>query len=1087
MQQLKIISAGAGSGKTYRLTKEMTKMLQPSATGKAAVRASGIIATTFTNKAAAELKERVRIELLESGLTKEADELANAMIGTVHAIGVQLLKRFAFEAGVSPEVSIIADSDQQVFFNQAIATVLKVDLIKEMSDLTEWLGFDSSPYSRTDWRKDLKNITDIARANNFGVEVLQESKAYSIQSFFELLPPVSDKDAAYFNHRLLELMQATLEQLIRNEDATKAKETMLSKLKGFVLKVKNQGMLSWRDWVSICKLKPSKKTRDDIADLVEFAQTHTRHPDFHQQIKTYLEHIFDAAIAAINEYDQYKKSRGLIDYIDMEVLILDLLENKSVLAVLKDEIDLLMVDEFQDTSPLQLKIFLKLTNLANQSVWVGDPKQSIYGFRGADPELMQAVMQACDNIANLPDSWRSREDLVHLCNGLFVKALSADMPVERIALNTAAPYVKAKESKLLQQAVHHWHFQHEKRQPGKPWFERCIARSIADLLEQNWQVRIKGSDQVRPLEAGDIAVLCRSNYACQTVAETLYDEGLKAAIARAGLVETAEAKLTLACLRYIVNPYDALAVAEILLLAKEHNLEALIEDRLAFLAANTSTTAKSIKWGTEEAFVRLLNKIREESEELSAIELLNLLIDTLDLRRIVSKWSNAAQRLDNIDALRKLAGDYEDTCNRLNSAATSGGFLLWLEDLAQEGKDVQGKGLGKDAVNVLTYHKSKGLEWPLVICHGIDADLKDAIWGVRIVRKSAKIDIHKPLADRLICYWVNPYAMQIKGTALMEEVEAHQDRVRVKKNALDEEIRLLYVGLTRARDYLIFPSVPKKNTKWLNRVFHDGIDNIPVLDVTKKELPWLWKDKEIALQNHVFNYGQQFVSTPLIEGAKVYLEPFLGARDFEAAEIPFAVQLFPSMEFKFTRQDSFTTVQFSAALEEGQLAALKLVLKVMLLADKPGLLSDERRLEMARDLCFNNGLHPMVDAKKLLQYSSHFFEYLQRQFVFDKLERYKMFQYHLSENVVYNSSIDICFVSQQNELVLMQFWLNELAVLNKHKPKFKELACQLEAAGKSIGKSLGITKIQHYVLDPYRGLAHKIEVQRGAVQSSLFG
>jgi len=93
----------------------------------------------------------------------------------------------------------------------------------------------------------------------------------------------------------------------------------------------------------------------------------------------------------------------------------------------------------------------------------------------------------------------------------------------------------------------------------------------------------------------------------------------------------------------------------------------------------------------------------------------------------------------------------------------------------------------------------------------------------------------------------------------------------------------------------------------------------------------------------------------------------------------------------------------------------------------------------------------------------------------------------LSENVVYNSSIDICFVSQQNELVLMQFWLNELAVLNKHKPKFKELACQLEAAGKSIGKSLGITKIQHYVLDPSRGLAHKIEVQRGAVQSSLFG
>ena len=91
MQQLKIISAGACSGKTYRLTKEMTKMLQPSATGKAAVRASGIIATTFTNKAAAELKERVRIELLESGLTKEADELASVLgLGLRVGLGLRL-------------------------------------------------------------------------------------------------------------------------------------------------------------------------------------------------------------------------------------------------------------------------------------------------------------------------------------------------------------------------------------------------------------------------------------------------------------------------------------------------------------------------------------------------------------------------------------------------------------------------------------------------------------------------------------------------------------------------------------------------------------------------------------------------------------------------------------------------------------------------------------------------------------------------------------------------------------------------------------------------------------------------------------
>ncbi len=1087
MEHLKIISAGAGSGKTYRLTKEMAQMLRPNEAGVATVRASGIIATTYTNKAAAELKERVRVELLESGLTKEADELGNAMIGTVHSIGVQLLKRFAFEAGVSPEISIIADSDQQIFFNQAIATVLKVDLIEEMGSLTEVLGFDSSPYIRTDWRKDLKKITDIARANNFDVEVLKESKAYSIQSYFELLPPVSDKGAAYFDERLLQLMQQTLDQLLQNEDATKAKETMVSKLKTAALKMKNQVHLPWRDWVSICKLKASKKTRDDIAELVEFAESHIRHPAFHADIKSYLVHIFDAAMAAITEYDQYKKSRGLIDYVDMEVLILRLLENESVVAVLKDEIDLLMVDEFQDTSPLQLKIFLKLTQLANKSVWVGDPKQSIYGFRGADPELMQAVMESCHDIANLPDSWRSREDIVHLCNGLFVRALSKDMPVERIALNTAAPFVKSKESSQLQAAVHHWHFQFEKRFPAKPWFERCIARSIADLMEQNWQVRIKGSDKVRPLQAGDIAVLCRSNYACQTMAEALYDEGLKAAISRAGLIETAEAKLVLACLRYVVNPYDALAVAEILLLAKEHKIEDLIESRMAFLAATTKEEHRQEKWGEHLVFVQLLNKIIEETEELSAIELLNLLIDKLDLRRIISKWSNAAQRMDNIDALRKLAADYEDTCNRLNSAATSGGFLLWLESLAQDGLDAQGRGLGKDAVNVLTYHKSKGLEWPLVICHGIDAELKDAIWGVRIVRKKPTIDIQKPLADRLICYWVNPYAMQVKGTALVEAVEAHQDRAQVKKKALDEEIRLLYVGLTRARDYLVFPAAPKKNTKWLNRVFHEGIDNIPVLDATKSELPWLWQDKQIRIQNHLYNYGHNFVSTPISEGRKMYLEPYVGARDFQPAAVSHAVQLFPNLDFKFTAQKQFAKLNHNKVLESQQEMDLRTILKVMVLADDPALLSINQRQEMALELCIKNNLSTLVDAAYIVQYAGCFYEYLKQNFEVEMLMKYKMFQFYLSENVGFSSTVDLCFVNRQNELVILQFCLQDSPISNRYKAKFRESVCMLEAAGKAIGKALEISSVQLYLIAPLEGLLHKIELQRGAVQSTLFG
>ena len=88
---LKIISAGAGSGKTYRLTSEMVALLQ-----SGEVRASGIIATTFTRKAAAELQERVRVKLLEEGLSTQADELTNALIGTVHGLGVKLFEALCF-------------------------------------------------------------------------------------------------------------------------------------------------------------------------------------------------------------------------------------------------------------------------------------------------------------------------------------------------------------------------------------------------------------------------------------------------------------------------------------------------------------------------------------------------------------------------------------------------------------------------------------------------------------------------------------------------------------------------------------------------------------------------------------------------------------------------------------------------------------------------------------------------------------------------------------------------------------------------------------------------------------------------------
>jgi ATP-dependent helicase/nuclease subunit A len=1089
---LKIISAGAGSGKTYSLTEEMANLLAPQDGQPAAVRASGIIATTFTNKAAAELKERVRIKLLEKDLTQEADELGNAMIGTVHSIGVQLLKRFSFEAGVSPEVDIVADSDQQTIFNQALATVIPLNLVLEMEQLSEQLGFHKSIYSKKDWRADLKQLTDIARSNNFGADILLESKAYSLKTYFELLPEKSKKSGLALNSELMGHLEQTLIALDGNEDGTKGKETLMGSLRSMKTTLKNRGFVNWYDWARLTKLKVPKKSRDDAFDLMEFAKCHNQHPDFHEQIERYIGHIFDTAIAALKEYETYKKARGLIDYIDMEVLILKLLENEMVQEVLKDEIDLLLVDEFQDTNPIQLKIFLKLTKIANQSIWVGDPKQSIYGFRGAAPDLMKAVMDSTDNIDNLPNSWRSRQDLVNLSNGLFVKAFGPEMPPERVALQTASPFVKEKESKELKMATHHWHFQFEgNRAPAKPWFEQCIARNVAEMLSENWKVRIKGSNEVRTMQPGDVAVLCRSNAACQTMADALHKEGLKASISRNGLLQTAEASLVLACLRYILNKHDALAVAEILLLTQKKNIEAIISSRLEYLEkykTNVENKGKDkLRWESDNEYIQQLRTLRHKSRELSATEILNGVLEKLDIRRTVAAWSNEQQRLDNIDALRKLALDYEETCNRLNSAATLGGFLLWLDELASEDLDEQGKGAGANAVNVLTYHKSKGLEWPFVVCHGLPNELRESLWGIRIVRQTPTIDIENPLANRLLCYWINPYSDQIKGTKLMEVVEAHEAKALSQKEALAEEARLLYVGLTRARDYLVFPTMPKKPTKWLNRVFHDGDETVPSLDLHNESLLWLWEDKEIPVKTQVFNYEKNMPTTEVSIEPIDYLSPHLGEREYQAMAMDTAQTIFPFLEFKFGKAQRFSKGLIWTNKEVHDFQVVQPVLSTYVLGDNPSNSDAETRARIATNLLEQHHLENDLAVKSLMNLSAAFYQKIESDFEVEKIEKYRHFRWeHPEQNTYFDGVVDVVVHTKSNGLVLMQQLTQDITKLNQHKTKLKEEIALLKAGAEALKIVYNVSEVSLCVVHSLEGLWTTVALKEVIKQSTLF-
>ncbi len=872
---IKIISAGAGSGKTYRLTQEMVRLMREG------VRASGIIATTFTKKAAAELQERVRVKLLSEGLNEQAEDLTNALVGTVHSLGVKLLQRFAYEAGISPEVAIIAEEDQQILFNQSLATVLTDERVEKMTLLCDRLGLSSNEYF--DWRREVRQITEVARANDFSREVLERSRERSFESFRVFLGEPAKKSAEAFNAELSEMLKSSIERLESNADETQVTKNVVKDLVELERDLRLRGELSWRNWAKISKLKPGAKSKDDVVDLLEFAKVHEQHPQFQQDIQAFIDQVFELALAALDEFAAYKKQRGLIDYTDMEALIMDLLRDEQVQTVLRNELDLLLVDEFQDTSPMQLEIFLKLSQLARHSIWVGDPKQSIYGFRGAAPELMQAIIEQSGGVKPediQENSWRSRQDLVYASNAIFVKAFG-NMPPEQVAL--IPKRTKAEEAIEASDALVHWHFEEEEeegkkrsgRTPGKPWPENCTAFALREWMQRKVYVLPKGETSHRPAQPGDVAILCRSNSDCQNMAEALNRAGFKVAIARAGLLNTAEAKLVLACLKYLLNYHDSLSVAEILLLGAGKDIETIVEDRLDYLK-NYDAGEITNRWATNDFLIRRLDELRTETIELSSAEILDLLVEDLDLRRRIVSWGKANQRLDNLDVLRKLALQYEEACNRLQSAASLGGLLLWLNELESEERDFQAAGESPEAINVMTYHRSKGLEWPIVVCYNLEKDIRTELWGLNIEQEEGtQVDLNNILSNRWLRYWVNPYDKQFKGTPLAERLA--QSEVQAKKiaQATQEENRLLYVGLTRARDYLIFPTT-NTPTKWLNRAWHEGKDDYPTLDASVSDTPWEWAGVILNKETETFTFSRDFELLDIEEPEILFLEPRAG-------------------------------------------------------------------------------------------------------------------------------------------------------------------------------------------------------------------
>lgn len=793
---IRFVSAGAGSGKTYRLTRLLHEALS---TQRA--RPGGVIATTFTRKAATELRERVRSDLLREGAFALATAMGQARIGTVNAVCGALVERFAFEAGLAPQQRVLDESQAAALVGEAIDAVSAGEVIRELVGLAQRLGIES-------WQEDLQSVMTAARANNIAASDLAAGGARNARDLLGHFPKPSKQD---LDAALVAVLETTLPTLQAAHTGKKNTADYLDLARNTLRRVRD-GSAPWADWVKLSKSKPEKALQAAAEAVTEVAAGYGRHPRLHADITRYLALLFEFAARALEAYAQRKRELGVLDFVDQERLFLGLLDHPTVVACLTEELDLLMVDEFQDTSPIQLELFVRLSRIARETVWVGDIKQAIYGFRGSDADLMGAVIDALPALGGtrevLPDSHRSRPPLVALVNAAFVPAFGAQSQPETVALRPVRNEVVADVP------VQIWSL------GGRNVDQRysALAVGIRALVAEGYQVVDRGTRSARPAHFGDIAILARSNDSVKKIAAALRTARVPWATQQPGLLGTPEAVLAVACLRRLNDPGDTLATAEIMSLADAAEPEVWLADRLRYLAAGSPAYRWLEDGPDRHPLVAGLATLRDQLPLLSPAAALEMVLAQGDLAGRVLRWSRdelvGRVRLANLQALLAMARAYEDTCAAQAQAATISGLILWLEDQAQEKLDLLAEP-PVAAVKVMTHHAAKGLEWPIVILLDLEKDVKDRLWSVQ-AQSQAELDVAAPLRGRWVRYWPWPFGQQQK-VDLAEAIADQPEGRAARAQAVAEAKRLLYVSMTRARDCLVmaFPAKARSG-EWVD-------------------------------------------------------------------------------------------------------------------------------------------------------------------------------------------------------------------------------------------------------------------------------
>lgn len=799
MKNIHYISAGAGSGKTYELTHILVNLIKEGKT-----KPQEIIMTTFTDKAAAELRQKAREVLCGEGLFEKVAQLDLAVIGTVHSVGYSFVNKYWYRIGINAKLSVMSDEERSFYINQSLADIIEADDIDDFRRLRDEFNVQcKSDYGAfvndyDFWKPYLCEI--IEKALGSGIIDMGESVRKSKEMVRATLCPDGSQDFVV-DKKECSAMANFVYDLARNNDDKKRLEAV----------ERYTWNISWciddvNRFIKYLAGLPKINYKNRYPKINDFIQKYAVLWHSEEIVKLFglfIDRVFNLVNKWLEQYEKYKRAKSIIDYNDMEQYFLRLLDEKDIADEISGRYKYVFVDEFQDCNPVQVKIFDKLSDYVESSYWVGDGKQAIYGFRGTDTRLTDSVADIIaedeGHFHTLDTSYRSLPNIVYANNRFFTSVFHDHfkmMDADKIELK------KKKESKGDSQQLEAWYVDYGNQD--------CLAQAIAQ------KIALMIADGEKP---DSIAVLARTKNHCDKVASHLYLQNIS--VDREGcdtLASRKETVLLTSILSLIVDRYDELAKAQIAFLTTPNmELEALIDNRLDYLSK------KKGGWMDDNPLVKAIEERREELSVLPVVAMVESVIVGFDLFSVVSHWGDERVRKTNLEGLIAIARQYEQRCDTMVLCASVTDFINYVSSSrAVSTGDSEGVFVG-------TYHAAKGLQWKTVILVSLDNDIANE---KTFIRKNI-FGVHLENCDMPSKENLYPDKSIILLPLLFgngDVPEDINDAIRslncfgtMMDNYLCEEARLMYVGMTRAEEKLVLTVKKNSSLKWLKAITETNI------------------------------------------------------------------------------------------------------------------------------------------------------------------------------------------------------------------------------------------------------------------------